>query len=379
MPHVLEYIKLIDQTFDELEHLLDSGADIVLPLPAYEGVVKCLDEYLLDGHEQIIFHNIGTGIAALPAHLLLYIQHKIGKLSEKAGNIVIGNYYCDINKTNPTNVSPITTLTNTQNNNNTIKQNNVVLNEIQTQISNTLNAANCKDLEQYYDVILTKFDVNICEQNRVFIEDIIDELYNKVQQKPISISTKEQQQQIDQKLQQLRMEKITNYKEIIMQHFDNDFITNNQKCIDDKIVELQLMHENEQKAIVTDIQINKMDKINHQSSVISYGSAISRNDNQQKLVKLNYQQIYNHIPDGALVITTDDASKQNSGPAGSGGIIELGKNARNYIKFAAAIGRQLNNVAELYVIGLALKILIEDKNIAPKINAISDINNTENI
>ena len=83
-------------------------------------------------------------------------------------------------------------------------------------------------------------------------------------------------------------------------------------------------------------------------------------------------------PVSGLVITTDGASRQNPGPAGSGGIIELGKNTKNYIKFAAAIGKHSNNVAELYAIGLGLKILFEDKNITHQYNANNNNDNVNN-
>ncbi len=80
-PNFTNFQKLMNKQFIQLRNLLLAGYDIVIPTPTKHMIGRNLKTFCRNG-EQIIFHNLGTGIGKLGIEYLLYIQHKIDQLKK---------------------------------------------------------------------------------------------------------------------------------------------------------------------------------------------------------------------------------------------------------------------------------------------------------
>ncbi|MCP4052080.1 MAG: AAA family ATPase, partial [Mesoflavibacter sp.] len=80
-PHIDNFKILIDKQFKQLSNFLSQGYDIVIPTPDKKQIRKNIDKFCYKG-QQVIYHNLGTGIAKLPFKYLMYIQQKIDQLEK---------------------------------------------------------------------------------------------------------------------------------------------------------------------------------------------------------------------------------------------------------------------------------------------------------
>ena len=91
------FAKLIDEQFEPLKKYIVSEYDIVIPYPSKQDVKKRYQMYYGDdsqgNNKQIIFHNLGTGIAMLSFESIYYIQRKIMELQLYAKEIKVLDYY----------------------------------------------------------------------------------------------------------------------------------------------------------------------------------------------------------------------------------------------------------------------------------------------
>eukprot|EP01084_Bolivina_argentea_P294898 507561_1 len=82
MPNYTQFVDMMNKQFDELwnKYILN-GHSVVIPTPNTNDLKQHFtsfhDQINNEKYEQIIFHNIGTGIAQLPLSYLKYIQYKI--------------------------------------------------------------------------------------------------------------------------------------------------------------------------------------------------------------------------------------------------------------------------------------------------------------
>eukprot|EP01084_Bolivina_argentea_P312337 540738_1 len=82
-PNNMQFQRLMDTQFKPLKNHILNGYDIVIPKPSENEIRKNKHRYFRYG-KQVIFHNIGTGIASLPFDFLKYIQTKIDELKKIA-------------------------------------------------------------------------------------------------------------------------------------------------------------------------------------------------------------------------------------------------------------------------------------------------------
>eukprot|EP01084_Bolivina_argentea_P122699 217426_1 len=82
-PSLLEFIDIINKEFKQLKKFLHCGRDLIVPAPTESDLQNQI--YFYNG-KQIIFHNVGTGIAQLATEYLQYIQVQINSLQEYANN-----------------------------------------------------------------------------------------------------------------------------------------------------------------------------------------------------------------------------------------------------------------------------------------------------
>eukprot|EP01084_Bolivina_argentea_P315289 546199_1 len=87
-----EFMKLMDEQFKYLQKHLWNGNDVVVPKPPKKDVLQNKNRYCNNG-TQMIFHNIGTGIAQLPFDYIQYIQYKIDELHKYASGTKTVKYY----------------------------------------------------------------------------------------------------------------------------------------------------------------------------------------------------------------------------------------------------------------------------------------------
>ncbi len=80
-PDLTTFKKLMDKQFEKLKNLLLNGYDIVIPTPTTEQVRKYKNKFC-NNNKQVIYHNLGTGIANLKFKYLLCIQNKIDQLKK---------------------------------------------------------------------------------------------------------------------------------------------------------------------------------------------------------------------------------------------------------------------------------------------------------
>ena len=96
-PKPERFAELIDEQFEPLKKYIVSGYDIVIPYPSKQDVKKRYQMYYGDdgqgNNKQIIFHNLGTGIAMLSFENIYYIQRKIMELQLYANQIKVLDYY----------------------------------------------------------------------------------------------------------------------------------------------------------------------------------------------------------------------------------------------------------------------------------------------
>eukprot|EP01084_Bolivina_argentea_P237629 399320_1 len=87
-----EFMKLMDKQFKVLQKHLLTGNDVIVPKPTGKDVSQNQNRYC-DNGKQIIFHNLGTGIAQLPFGYIEYIQYKIDELQKYARGAKTVKYY----------------------------------------------------------------------------------------------------------------------------------------------------------------------------------------------------------------------------------------------------------------------------------------------
>ena len=96
-PKQEKFMELIDEQFEPLKKYIVSGYDIIIPYPSKQDVKKRYQMYYGDdgqgNNKQIIFHNLGTGIAMLSFESIYYIQRKIMQLQLYAKDIKVIDYY----------------------------------------------------------------------------------------------------------------------------------------------------------------------------------------------------------------------------------------------------------------------------------------------
>ena len=92
LPELGNFMHFIDQQFVGLQQHLLRGNDVIIPKPRRKDVNANKKRYYKDG-KQIIFHNLGTGIASLPFKYIAYIQLKIDELKRYARNTRTVRYY----------------------------------------------------------------------------------------------------------------------------------------------------------------------------------------------------------------------------------------------------------------------------------------------
>eukprot|EP01084_Bolivina_argentea_P122697 217421_1 len=78
---LIMFMNIVSKEFHEIKAFLLNGRDVIIPSPN-ENDLQNHDYYFDDNHKQIIFHNIGTGIAQLSSAHIQYIQHQINELNE---------------------------------------------------------------------------------------------------------------------------------------------------------------------------------------------------------------------------------------------------------------------------------------------------------
>ncbi|MCP4114204.1 MAG: hypothetical protein GY737_02170, partial [Desulfobacteraceae bacterium] len=79
-PHIDKFKILMDKQFKKLTNFLSQGYDIVIPTPSKKQI-KNTNKFYYKG-QQVIYHNLDTGIAKLPFIYLMYIQQKIDQLEK---------------------------------------------------------------------------------------------------------------------------------------------------------------------------------------------------------------------------------------------------------------------------------------------------------
>eukprot|EP00485_Elphidium_margaritaceum_P015625 CAMPEP_0202731254 /NCGR_PEP_ID=MMETSP1385-20130828/187054_1 /ASSEMBLY_ACC=CAM_ASM_000861 /TAXON_ID=933848 /ORGANISM="Elphidium margaritaceum" /LENGTH=1201 /DNA_ID=CAMNT_0049397547 /DNA_START=241 /DNA_END=3846 /DNA_ORIENTATION=- len=89
---VREFKRLMGEQFTPLQNFLLQGRDVVIPKPSKRDIDTNTNTYLQHG-KQVIFHNIGTGIASLPLTHLLCIQEHIDVLRAFAKTTRTVGYY----------------------------------------------------------------------------------------------------------------------------------------------------------------------------------------------------------------------------------------------------------------------------------------------
>eukprot|EP01084_Bolivina_argentea_P122701 217430_1 len=80
-PSLIDFMDIVSKELHGLKAFLLNGRDVIIPSPN-ENDLQNHDYYFDDNHKQIIFHNIGTGIAQLSSAHIQYIQHQINELNE---------------------------------------------------------------------------------------------------------------------------------------------------------------------------------------------------------------------------------------------------------------------------------------------------------
>ncbi len=89
-PDLQTFKNLMDTQFEPLKQHLNKGYDIWIPKPHITDIQNKRISYYSNG-KQVIYHNIGTGIANLPISHLLYIQSKINELTKHTRTTTITN------------------------------------------------------------------------------------------------------------------------------------------------------------------------------------------------------------------------------------------------------------------------------------------------
>ncbi len=94
-PSLENFKKLMNKQFEMVKDRLLLGYDIVIPTPTKQDIAANPGSYLSQSGTQLIYHNLGTGLAKLDIQYLLYIQNKIDQLKTYIGcnKIPIINHY----------------------------------------------------------------------------------------------------------------------------------------------------------------------------------------------------------------------------------------------------------------------------------------------
>lgn len=97
MPSLTKFKDIMNNQFNDLwnKYILN-GHDIIVPSPNDKDLKQHFKSYHEQmnndddnpQYEQVIFHNIGTGIAQLPLNYLKYIQYKIDNISKMSAQYV---------------------------------------------------------------------------------------------------------------------------------------------------------------------------------------------------------------------------------------------------------------------------------------------------
>eukprot|EP01084_Bolivina_argentea_P207525 354058_1 len=113
-PNLERFKSVIDALFVPLQNHLSCGYDVVYTYPSERDLRTHRNRYYFHG-KQIIYHNIGTGIAflSLTIHHIEYIQFKLKELEKFASDKIIVDYYF----MNPTKNKNLTVYNTIQNNN----------------------------------------------------------------------------------------------------------------------------------------------------------------------------------------------------------------------------------------------------------------------
>ena len=96
-PKAERFAEIVDEQFEPLKKYITCGYDIIIPYPSKQDVKKRYHMYYGDdgqgNNKQIIFHNLGTGIAMLSFENIHYIQRKIMELQLYAKEVRLVEYY----------------------------------------------------------------------------------------------------------------------------------------------------------------------------------------------------------------------------------------------------------------------------------------------
>ena len=88
-PDLEPFKALMNKRFDSVQRLLQNGSDIIVPSPNNDDLTgRNGHKYVNKNGAQVIYHNLGTGIADLPFKYLQYIQSKVDELSQYARRTV---------------------------------------------------------------------------------------------------------------------------------------------------------------------------------------------------------------------------------------------------------------------------------------------------
>eukprot|EP01084_Bolivina_argentea_P283693 485959_1 len=92
-PKLNHYKAVINKQFEELKEHLLNGNDVVIPKATNMDIKANGKDKYFKNDKQVIFHNIGTGIAQLKDQYISYIQLKIDQLGKYAKCVKYVNYY----------------------------------------------------------------------------------------------------------------------------------------------------------------------------------------------------------------------------------------------------------------------------------------------
>lgn len=92
-PSIDEMKNQINREFIPLKHHIKTGGDVIVPAPSKTDISRAKNKYCNQFGKQIIFHNIGTGIANLSQPLIIHIQNKIDELVSFSSGKVTKPFY----------------------------------------------------------------------------------------------------------------------------------------------------------------------------------------------------------------------------------------------------------------------------------------------
>eukprot|EP01083_Nonionella_stella_P070158 187568_1 len=96
-PKLGAFHELMNEQFEPLKKYLVSGYDVIVPYPSKHDLTRSHHMYHEPDHEghykQLVYHNLGTGIAELSFAHVYYMQRKIMELEYYASRIKLMDYY----------------------------------------------------------------------------------------------------------------------------------------------------------------------------------------------------------------------------------------------------------------------------------------------